>query len=104
MDLWEIVLEVSYNQRKTRPGGSNIPVICNWLLKTTSRLVASPGDIAGRLLLSLDVVHGAVPVAERLHSHQAVPIVAALVQLAERCNYIGQRPEITLRGVILANR
>lgn len=109
MALWEIALELCFNQRKNKAPGCNIPVIPQQRALKTARprrrgRGVSPGDIARRLLLCLDVGHGAVPVAERLHPHQVVPIFAALVQMAQRRHHVGQRPQIALRGVVLANR
>lgn len=63
----------------------------------------SPADVAGSLLVSLDVGHGAVAVAQRLRSHQVVAAVARLpvLEVGQRRHDVGQRAEVTLRRVVL---
>ena len=66
----------------------------------------SPSDVTCSLLVPLDVCDGAVPVAERLDSHQIVAAVtwlSGLVEVAERRHHICQRAEVTLRRVVLLN-
>lgn len=74
------------------------------LLVSLTVTAPSPGDVAGSLLVGLHVRHGAVPVAERLVSHQVVAAVArlpGLVEVGERRHDVGQRAEVALRRVVV---
>lgn len=66
----------------------------------------SPSDVTGSLLVSLDVGHGAVPIAKCLVSHQIVSTVACLpvlVEMGKGRHDVCQRAQITLRRVVLLN-
>jgi len=79
----------------------------------------SPGDLAGRLLVALHVVHGAVPVAKGVHAHE-VPAAASvavstavvlvvevvlglvgLVEVGEGRHHVGQSAQVALTRVVL---
>lgn len=73
-----------------------------WLFVTSH----SPSDITCSLLISLDVSHGAIPVAKRFNSHQIIAAVTCLpvfVEMGERRHNVRQRAEVTLRWVFLLN-